>query len=274
MIGKPTHALKHLYFFIRDLFKSRNIIFELTKRDFKSRYLGSYLGLLWAFIHPAITIVVFWFVFQVGFKSAPVDNYPFILWLMAGIVPWFFFSDSISNASNSIIENSFLVKKMVFRISILPVIKILSALFIHMFFIAVLFLMFLFYGYLPTIHYIQMLYYLFSAMILILALSWITSSVILFTKDVGQIVAVLLQFGFWLTPVFWSLKIMPEKYHPIIRLNPAYYIVEGYRDSFINKIWFWEHPDLTVYFWAVTLFIFASGAIIFRKLRPHFGDVL
>ena len=268
------YFLKQRCYFVRDLFQSRRAILELTRRDFKSRYLGSYLGLLWAFIHPAITILIFWFVFQAGFKSAPVDNYPFILWLMTGMIPWFFFSDGISNASNSIIENSFLVKKVVFRISILPVVKILSALFIHTFFIAVLFLMFLSYGYLPDIRNIQVFYYLFSAIILILASSWITSSVILFMKDVGQVVAVLLQFGFWLTPVFWSLKIMPEKYHPIIMLNPAYYIIEGYRDSFIYKVWFWEHMNLTIYFWTVTSFTFVFGALIFRKLRPHFGDVL
>lgn len=268
------YFLKQLFYFIRDLFQSRRVILELTKRDFKSRYLGSYLGLLWAFLHPIVTILVFWFVFQVGFKSIPVDNYPFILWLMVGIIPWFFFSDGISNASTSIVDNSFLVKKMVFRISILPVVKILSALIIHIFFVIVLFLMFWFYGYFPDIYNIQALYYLFSAIVFILASSWITSSVILFMKDIGQIVAVLLQFGFWLTPVFWSLKIMPEKYHPIIQLNPAYYIVEGYRDSFIYKVWFWEHINLTIYFWVVTSLTFVCGAIIFRKLRPHFGDVL
>lgn len=274
MISRLMYGLKHLYYFGRDLFKSRNIIFELTKRDFKSRYLGSYLGLLWAFVHPTITILVFWFVFQAGFKSPPVDNYPFILWLMTGMIPWFLFSDGISNASTSIIENSFLVKKVVFRISILPIVKILSAIFIHTFFIVVLFLMFLVYGYLPSIFNIQVFYYLFSAIVLILSISWITSSVILFTKDMGQIVAMLLQFGFWLTPVFWSLKIMPEKYHTIIKLNPAYYIIEGYRDSFINKIWFWEHINMTIYFWTLTSLTFVCGAIIFRKLRPHFGDVL
>ncbi|MDO8444887.1 MAG: ABC transporter permease [Deltaproteobacteria bacterium] len=262
------------YYFLLDLFKSRKIILELTKRDFKSKYLGSYLGLLWAFVNPAITILIFWFVFQAGFKSMPVDNYPFILWLMTGMIPWFFFSDSIANASNSIVENSFLVKKMVFRISILPVVKILSALFVHIFFIVVLFLMFWFYGYSPDIYNVQAFYYLFSAIIFILASSWITSSVILFMKDMGHIIAVLLQFGFWLTPIFWSLKIMPEKYHPIIKLNPVYYIVEGYRDSFIYKAWFWEHMNLTIYFWTVTSFTFVLGAIIFRKLRPHFGDVL
>jgi len=126
--------IKHFFIFLTDLYKIRALIWQLTKRDFKSRYLGSYLGLLWAFIHPSVTIMVLWFVFQVGFKSRPVQNVPFILWLMSGIIPWFFFSEAFASASNSIVEYNYLVKKVVFRVSALPLVKILSATFIHLFF--------------------------------------------------------------------------------------------------------------------------------------------
>ena len=83
---------------------------ELTASDFKSRYLGSYLGLLWAFIQPVATILIFWFVFEVGFKAAPIGNFPFILWLIAGIIPWFFISDCLASSTVSVVENSYLVK--------------------------------------------------------------------------------------------------------------------------------------------------------------------
>ncbi|MCK5505603.1 MAG: ABC transporter permease [Thermodesulfovibrionia bacterium] len=232
------------------------------------------MGLLWAFIHPSITILIFWFVFQVGFKSTPVDNFPFILWIMAGMIPWFFFSESLSNATYSIIENSFMVKKVVFRVSILPIIKILSALFIHLFFIGVLFVMFAVYGYVPNIYNLQVLYYLFATIVFLMGLSWITSSLVIFLKDIGQMVNMVLQFGFWLTPIFWSIKILPEKYQFIMKLNPIFYLIEGYRNSFIYKVWFWEHYILTLYFWSVTLVIIILGTVLFRKLRPHFADVL
>jgi len=120
--------------FIQDLIKSRNLIFGLAKRDFKIRYLGSYLGIIWAFVQPMVTICIFWFVFQMGFKSGPVNDYPYILWLLSGMIPWFFVSESITGASTAIVDNSFLVKKVVFRVSILPLVKILSALFVHLFF--------------------------------------------------------------------------------------------------------------------------------------------
>lgn len=260
--------------FLKDLLNSRSLIIELTKNDFKKKYLGSYLGMLWAFVQPTLTILIFWFVFQVGFKSTPVENFPFILWLVTGMIPWFFFSESLSGATDSIIENSFLVSKVVFRVSTLPIIKIFSALVIHLFFLVILTGMFILYGYTPTIFNLQVFYYLFALIILVLGISWITSSVVVFIRDVGQAVGVLLQFGFWITPVFWSIKILPEEYHVFIKLNPVLYIIDGYRNSFIYHQWFWQNIEWTIYFWIVTVLLFIGGAIMFRKLRPHFADVL
>ncbi|MFH1155449.1 MAG: ABC transporter permease [Pseudomonadota bacterium] len=246
----------------------------MTKRDFKSKYLGSYLGLLWAFIHPMVTISVLWFVFEVGFKSKPVNDCPFILWLMTGMIPWFFFADAFASSSNCILEYSYLVKKVLFRVSTLPIVKILSAAFIHVFFILVILMAFRFYKYPFDRYMLQILYYFPAVLFLLLGISWLTSSLSIFLKDIGQVIAVLLQFGFWLTPIFWSLDLLPERYHPIIKLNPVYYIIQGYRDTFIHKVWFWQHPHYTIYFWSFALVMFVGGGLIFKRLKPHFADVL
>jgi len=266
--------LKQFLSFFNDIIKSRRIILELSKKDFRSRYLGSYLGIIWAFVNPAVQIAIMWFVFQVGFKSPPVKDFPYILWLITGIIPWFFFSEGVMGSTMSVVDNSFLVKKVVFRVSVLPIVRIISALFIHMFFIAVIFVMFSIYGYTPDIYSAQALYYLFAEIVLILGLSWATSSIMVFLKDMGQIIAVCLQFGFWLTPIFWNIAILPPRYQRYVKLNPVYYITEGYRDCFIHKKFFWDNSWLTVYFWAVTFMIFVIGAFLFRRLRPHFADVL
>jgi ABC-type polysaccharide/polyol phosphate export permease len=260
--------------FIKDFFLRHNFIIGLAKKDFKSKYLGSYLGMIWAFIQPTIQILIFWFVFQVGFKSTPIDNFPFILWLITAMIPWFFIADSVQNATNSIIEYSYLVKKVVFRVSILPIIKIYSALFVHLFFIIFLFSMFMIYGYMPSIYNIQVIYLLFCTICIVLGISWITSSLVIFLKDIGQFVAMFIQFGFWLTPIFYSLKTVPEKYHFLLKLNPMYYLIEGYRDAFIYHAWFWEHPYLTLNFWFITIILLFTGTLVFKKLRPHFADVL
>lgn len=261
--------------FLSELLSKRHVIFELTKRDFKSKYLGSYLGMLWAFVHPTIYIAILWFVFQIGFKSQPVDNFPFVLWLMAGLIPWFFFNDSLGSTTTSVLEGGYLVKKVAFSIGILPLVRILSNLVIHLFFIAVIFMMFTAYGFMPSIYNLQVFYYLFAMTVLLLGLSWLTSSLVIFLKDVGQIVSMVLQFMFWMTPLVWSAKILPPRLQSLLKLNPVYYIVEGYRGAFMSKSWFWEGNYLwCLYFWAVTVVIFVTGAVVFRKLRPHFADVL
>ena len=250
------------------------LLYSLTKNDFKQKYLGSYLGIAWAFIQPLITVLIFWFVFQVGFKSKPVNDVPFILWLIAGMFPWFFFTDAISNATNAVTENSYLVKKIVFKVSFLPLIKIFSALIVHLFFTFFMYGLFMVYGYSFDIHWLQSFYYLFAMIVLMLGFSYVTSSVVVFFKDMGQLVAMMLQIGFWATPIFWYVGMFPAKYHWLFKLNPLYYIIEGYRDSMIHHIWFWEKPTIGLYFWVVAAIMIAVGFSTFRKLKPHFADVL
>lgn len=263
-----------MFEFLKSIYKNRTLLWQLTKNDFKQKYLGNFLGVAWAFIQPTATIAIFWFVFQVGFKSKPVGDYPFILWLIAGMLPWFFFAETLATATNSILANNFLVKKVVFRVSLLPIISILTTLIVHLFFILFMFGMFIYYGYYPDIYWLQVFYYLFALIVLLLGLSWITSSVVVFFRDLGQIIAMVIQFGFWLTPIFWSIGMIPQKYHWLLKLNPIYYIIQGYRDSLINHKWFWEHPNMTIYYWIVTMAIFIVGSLIFKRLRPHFADVL
>ncbi|MDD5438857.1 MAG: ABC transporter permease [Candidatus Omnitrophica bacterium] len=260
--------------FLKNVAAKRSAVLELAKNDFKNRYLGSYLGILWAFIQPAVYILIIWFVFQVGFKSKPVDNYPFIIWLMAGAVPWFFFAESLANATNAVCENSYLVKKIVFPIGVLPIVKVVSSLFVHIFFVAVLLVIYCAYGYRPGIYLVQVLYYLMAAVALVLGLSFMTSALLVFVKDVRQCIDIILQFGFWVTPIFWSVDILPEHYRFIIKANPVYYVTEGYRNSLIFHKWFWEYPAEGIYFWVFTLVTIVLGASFFIKLKPHFADVL
>lgn len=259
---------------IKELYRSKGLIFNLAKNDFKTKYAGSYLGVFWAFVQPVITVLIYWFVFQVGFKSAPMNDFPFVLWLVAGIVPWFFFSDALVNATNSLIEYSYLVKKVVFKISILPLVKSISALFVHIFFVGFTLFLYCLYGQYPTMHAIQLVYYSFCAFCLSLALSYATSAIIPFFKDFGQIINIFLQIGMWMTPIMWSYDMIAPKYQWILKLNPMYYICQGYRDTLIEHVWFWHRYNQTIYFWCVTVGLFVIGIILFKKLKPHFSDVL
>lgn len=260
--------------FITDIYRQRILLFDLSRRDLKIRFAGSFLGIFWAFIQPVITIFVLWFIVAYGFKSVYKNNVPFILWLITGMIPFNFFSDGLSQATTSIIENSFLVKKVVFKVSFLPIIKVISSLFIHLFFIVLLIIIFSIYGFSPSIYTLQLFYYLPALILLVLSISWATSAVTVFFRDLAQIVQTGLQLVFWGTPIFWSIDAMPEKLQWILKLNPLFYIVEGYRDCFINQRWFWHDCHLMLYFWGIVTIFLIIGITVFVKLRSHFADVL
>jgi len=254
--------------------KNTRLLFTLVKKELKDKYLGSYLGVTWAFIQPTATIIIFWFIFQVGFKAIPVDGYPFILWLISGMLPWFFFAEALQNATHSVIDYKYLVKNVVFNAGILPIVKIAASLIIHLFFILFMIVMFIIYGYYPNVNYIQLLYYLVCSLALLIALSYITSSLVVFFKDLGHFIAMMLQFGFWITPIFWSITMVPERYHMFIKLNPVFYITEGYRYSMIYRQWFWNFHTQSLYFWIVTILLLITGYFLFKRLSAHFNDVL
>jgi len=267
--------IKEFYRFIKHIYNNKTLLITLIKNDFRKDYLGSYFGILWAFIQPISFMFVIWFVFQIGFRARPVEgNVPFFLWLIAAMIPWNFISSAIMSGMNSVVSYSFLVRKVAFRVSILPLVKIGSVLIIHFGLVLFLFFITLIYGFAVSIYWLEIVYYIFASVVLILGMSWFLSSLKVFVQDIGNFVGILLQFGFWLTPIFWNISIVPKKYQFIIKLNPFFYIIQGYRDSFIYHVWFWERWKISIYFWVVALLFFIVGAIVFKRLRPHFGDVL
>ncbi|GFI31785.1 teichoic acid translocation permease protein TagG [Lachnospiraceae bacterium] len=267
---------------ISEIIQNRRLIRTLAKNDFKTKFSGSYLGTVWAFVQPVITVLIYWFVFDMAIGArAQIRGelpLPYVLWLVAGIVPWFFFSDCLSAGTSVLNEYNYLVKKVVFHIDILPVVKIFSSIFVHVFFVAVAVLLFLLYGYFPDLYVLQALYYSAGVLLLALGMSYFTSAVSVFFPDVRQIVNIGLQIGVWATPIMWDINDMKEKIPEavliIMKCNPLYYIVLGYREAFIDKVWFWEHPGMTLYFWGFTLTVCLLGVKVFKRLKVHFADVL
>lgn len=275
LLWEVMRYIKEFFRFIKQVIKGRKLISILSYSDFKEQYLGSYIGVFWAILRPLMFIGIVWFVFGMGFKAKPVDNgVPFILWLLCGFIPWFFFADAMSKSMNAITGNKFLVKKVAFRVSFLPLVKVISSLYIHIIFVLILIFIFLLYGYTPTIFWLQIPYFMMCTIFLLLGLSWLTSALKVFIKDIGEVVGVLIQFGFWLTPIFWSIDIIPEQYQSFFRLNPMFYIVDGYRNALLHEIWFFENGSQSLHFLIITGIILVFGAIVFKRLRPHFGDVI
>lgn len=262
-----------------ELYQNRHLIWKLAKNDFKKRYAGSYLGAVWAMAQPVVTVAMYYVVFDVIMGSSANTlrgggEVPFVLFLTAGLVPWFYFSEALTNGTNALLEYNYLVKKVVFKISILPIIKIIAATFIHVFFVAVLLVIAAFYGYYPSLYTIQLVYYSFCLFVFVLALSYTTCAVVVFFKDLAQIINIALQIGMWATPILWNIDSISAGWVSILKLNPLVYIVNGYRSAIYEHEWFFWDFFSTMYFWIITVVLFGIGALVFKRLKVHFADVL
>lgn len=265
-----------------ELYENRQLIWKLAKNDFKKRYAGSYLGIIWALVQPVVTVVMYWFVFEnfMGAKAQFLSggiSMPYVLFLAAGLCPWFYFSEALNNGTTALLEYNYLVKKVVFKISILPIIKVIAATFIHLFFVLVLLIVAAFYGCYPTIYTIQIIYYSFCTFVFVLALSYTTCAIVVFFRDLTQIISIMLQVGMWATPILWNISVLdgkPPVWNTIIKINPLVYIVNGYRSALCEKQWFFGDFYSTMYFWIFTVVVFGIGALIFKRLKVHFADVL
>ncbi|MCR5255580.1 MAG: ABC transporter permease [Acetatifactor sp.] len=262
-----------------ELWQSRALIWKLAKNDFKKRYAGSSMGAVWAFIQPVVTVLMYYIVFDkvMGSASTPLRDgveVPFVLFLTAGLVPWFFFNEALNNGTNALLEYNYLVKKVVFKISILPIIKVIAALFIHAFFVLILLIVATIYGYFPTIYTIQIIYYSACLFIFVLALSYTSCAVVVFFRDLSQIINIVLQIGMWATPILWNIESLNSTWVTILKLNPLVYVVNGYRSAVYERQWFFQDFYSTMYFWIVTVVLFGIGALVFKRLKVHFADVL
>lgn len=259
-----------------ELFQSRHLIWKLAKNDFKKRYAGSYMGAVWAMVQPVVTVLMYYIVFDrvMGNPGRGDADVPFVLFLTAGLVPWFYFSEALNNGTNALLEYNYLVKKIVFKISILPIIKIIAATFIHAFFVLVLLVVAACYGCYPTLYTIQIVYYSACLFVFVLAICYSTCSIVIFFKDLSQIINIALQIGMWATPILWNIDAVDSGWATALKINPLVYVVNGYRNAIYGRQWFWQDFFSTMYFWIVTIVLFGIGAVVFKRLKVHFADVL
>ena len=250
------------------------MIWALAIRDLETRYAGTTGGICWAFIHPVAIVVIFYFVFAIGFRAQGPANTPFILWFVCGLVPWFFFNETLQAITKSITSNSHLVKKTVFPTEILPFVYLVSGAGPHTIFLFVLAGLLVFYGISFHVERLAVLYFFFCSCVFLLGLGWLLAALQVFYRDIGHGLAIMLNLWFWITPIVWSPEIMPVQYRNLLAFNPLYYLVEGYRGLLIFDTIAWPGFGETIYFWLVSSVVFMVGSYTFRRLKPEFPDVM
>ena len=273
-----ARLLNAVFGLVETISTNKRLILSLSKNDFKQRFAGSYFGVIWAFIQPIVTVIMYSVVFQLLLNQGATvdDGVPYSLWLICGLVPWFYFSEAWLGTCNSMLEYSFLVKKVVFRIDILPLVKVISSFIVHAFFSLLMLVVAMLFGFSPDLYTLQIIYYMFCLVMLITMLGILTSAITVFFRDFSQLINVLIQIGVWLVPIMWNINgdQIPDSFKWIFKFNPLYYIIMGYRDAIVYKQWFWEAPMLTLYFWLFVGLLGLFAINLFNRLRPHFADVL
>ena len=249
------------------------MLLNLSLNDYKQKYASSALGIVWGFIPSLMTVVIYWFVFTVGFRMNDSSE-PYLIWLLSGLIPWFFLSEALVGITNCFLEYSYLVKKVVFDIKMLPLVKLSSSLINHVFFLVILFYALLGYGYLPTLAYAQILYYMVCLTVFTAALGKITAILNVLFRDVANIVSVILQFGVWTLPILWRAEMFSPSILNVLKINPLFYVVQGYRDSLLYGTGVLSHGWYNLYFWVITGVLLWVGDSLLKKLQGQFSDLL
>lgn len=249
-------------------------IIGMAVKDLKKQYSGTIFGMLWPVLKNLIFVFAYWFTITIGLKSEGDVDAPYMVWLAAGLVPWFFIRDTLVPAARSIRSRRFLVTKVIFPKSIISTYKVFSGFISSFMFLGIVLIICLLHGVFPSVYWIQMIYYAMAALMLMVAISLTTSTLVVLSRDIEFLLNSTIVLVFWLTPILWNVHNLSNGLAFIVKLNPFYYVIEGFRESLVGETWFWEHPTLTLYYWGVVFVLFAVGVFIHGKARDHFADVL
>lgn len=239
-------------------------------------YRGSVLGWSWALIRPAVTIFVFWFAFSVGLRHGKdVSGYPFFLWLIAGMIPWFYMRDMITGGANSIRRYTYLVTKIKFPIATIPTFVSLSLMAIHVGLLLVMIALFIAFGFPPDIYYLQLPLYMIMMYVFFTIWGLFAGVLSAMSRDFLNLVKSLVTALFWLSGILYNAQSIEIHWiKTILLFNPVTLIANGYRNVFIEKVWFWQEPRELVNFALVTLVMLILAIWAYKKLRKDIPDVL
>jgi ABC-type polysaccharide/polyol phosphate export permease len=253
----------------------RGLIWNFVKRDISQKYVGSLLGLYWSVINPVITLLVLILVFGVFMKvrlSGDSDIWDFSLYFAAGFLPWTAFQNSVMRAAGSILDNKNYIKKVPFPSEIFPIYVTLSELVNLLIGICIYFVLFFILKGVPTIFILLLPLAILLQIIFTLSLAFFLSSGAVYFRDIPQIVGAIFMVWFWVTPIAYTESLIPANFQWIVIWNPAYYMLEIYRDAlFYGKI-----PELSILipFGVFSVILLIAGTWFYKKTKRGFGELL
>lgn len=261
--------------FLKNLVERRALLYQLVRRDFRQRFVGSAAGWLWGVIHPLVLLLSWTFVFQLCLRvplprGDLTNNYT--LFLFCGFLPWLLFQETVQRSASSLLDHSGLITKTMFPAEVVPVSIFLSSLIHHAIALvlaigAVLIVA----GTLSPMILFLPVYMLLVGMLAV-GLGWIVSSLHVYLRDTAQVMTVVLTLWFWITPIFISEEQIPERFRFLIAMNPLSFVVRAYRERLLSSRWPNMYELAIIAAYAVVVFV--AGGLFFRQLKSGFADVL
>ena len=269
MVGLPGFG------FLHNLIERRGLLYQMVRRDFERRYVGSMGGWLWGLLQPLILLLSWTFVFHVCMKMEVPPGQgtrSYTVFLFTGYLPWMLFNETVMRSSMSLLEHSNLITKTMFPSEIIPVSVFLSSLINHaLTFVIAMAAVFYFDGSLSVFTWMLPAYVILLGLFAI-GISWMVAAFQVYLRDTAQVVTVMLTLWFWITPIFIDLNQIPERFRFLLILNPLSFLVRAYRDRMLTaRMPDWGEFGLLA-LWACVSFL--AGGLIFKQLKKGFADVL
>jgi teichoic acid transport system permease protein len=254
----------------------RKQIFQLAAIDLVKTYRGSALGWLWAVIKPSVTIFVYWFAFAIGLRVAStVNGFPFFLWLLAGIIPWFYMQEMLTQGSTNFKRYDYLVTKIRFPVSTISTFVSLSKLYVHLALLLIVAVLFVLFGYPVDVYFLQLPVYIALMFVFFTLWSMFASLLSAMSKDFANVVNSFVTAIFWVSGIMWDVNSINIPWlQKALLFNPVTFIATGFRNVFIYKRWFFEDTFALFAFLVMLVGMAGLALFTFHRLRRDIADVL
>ena len=269
-------SLKYVF---KENFQNIYRIYCIAKYELLADIRDSKFGLFWNFASPAIQVLTYWLIFGIAWSRKPIGNIPYLPWLVVGYSAWWFIQPCIQSGCSAIFSKTSVITKMKFPVSILPATICVKEFFNHLCMLLIAFVTILLCGFRPNLNWFGLIYYALCAFVFVEGVSLILSVLTMLWRDVRKLVTSLMRMLMYFSPVIWECHFedsfpFHEAFNFIMKLNPVYYIITGYRDSVFYIRPFWQHPALTIYFWAFVLLLYIVGSALMYKFKRKFIDMI
>jgi len=270
LIIEAGRAEKHYW---ADIWRYRELFYILSWRDITVRYKQTAIGIAWAILRPFLTMVVFTVIFGKLAKLPSDGNVPYAIMVYAAMLPWQFFSSSISESSNSLISNIQLITKVYFPRIIIPISSVVTSFIDFLVSFAILIALMAYYHFIPSWHIIFMPVFLLIAFLAATGIGLYITALNVKYRDFRYVVPFIVQLGLYISPVGFSSSIVPEKYRLLYSLNPMVGVIDGFRWAILGGKSAIYLPGFLMSIGVMLLFLIL-GVYKFRKMEKTFADII